>query len=112
MKRSWKIVGLVGAALLVNAPLASADLKSVLTAVCRASDDALVTFAGPTTQPGQPTPAVCSSVPPDCRTLMLCMDQTGWHVIHDTRFGGAWFESTVLGSSTTGAFYKLIFQKD
>ena len=112
MKRSWKIVGLVGAALLVNAPQASADLKSVFTAVCRASDDALITFAGPTTQPGKPTPTVCSFVPPECRTLMLCMDQNDWHVIHDTRQGGAWFESTVLGSPTTGAFYKLIFQKD
>ena len=112
MKRTWKIVGLVGGALLVNAPQASADLKSVLTAVCRADDDALVTFAGPTTQPGKPTPAVCSFVPPDCRTVMLCMDEAGWHVIHDTRYGGAWFESTVLGSSRTGAFYKLIFQKD
>src|SRR5436190_22794017 len=51
MKRSWKIVGLVAGALLVNAPQASADLKSVFTAVCRASDDAVLTTAGPTTQP-------------------------------------------------------------
>src|SRR5205807_6535923 len=50
MKRSWKIVGLVAGALLVNAPQASADLKSVFTAVCRADDDALITFAGPATQ--------------------------------------------------------------
>jgi len=112
MKRNWKIVGLVGGALLVNAPQASADLKSVLTAVCRANDDALITFAGPTTQPGKPTPAVCSFVPPECRTLMLCMDQTGWHVIHDTRYGGAWAESDVFGFPTAEAFYKLIFQKD
>src|SRR5213083_2085765 len=48
MKGSWKIVGLVGGALLVNAPQASADLKSVLTAVCRADEDSLVTTAGPT----------------------------------------------------------------
>src|SRR4029077_13358683 len=67
MKRSWKIAGLVAGALLVNAQQASADLKSVFTAVCRASDDPLVTFAGPTTQPGKPTPVVCSFVPPDCR---------------------------------------------
>ena len=111
MKSRWKI-GLVAAALLVNAPQASADLKSVFTAVCRASNDEIITSAGPTTQPGKPTPAVCSFVPPDCRTVMLCMDEAGWHVIHDTRYGGAWFESTVLGSSRTGAFYKLIFQKD
>ena len=111
MKSRWKI-GLVAAALLVNAPQASADLKSVFTAVFVADDDFLVAIAGPTTQPGKPTPEVCSPVPPECRTLMLCMDQTGWHVIHDTRYGGAWFESTVLGSSRTGAFYKLIFQKD
>ena len=112
MKRSSKIVGLVAGALLVNAPQASADLKSVFTAVCRADDDALITFAGPTTQPGKPTPAVCSFVPPECRTLMLCMDKNDWHVIHDTRYGGAWFESTVLGSPATEARYKLIFQKD
>src|SRR2546426_9951081 len=81
MKSRWKI-GLVAAALLVNAPQASADLKSVFTAVCDAHTDALVTTAGPTTQPRKPTPAVCS---PDRivfpnnegRTLMLCMDQAG-----------------------------------
>ena len=110
MKRSWKIVGLVAGALLVNSPQAFADLKSVLTAACRADDDALITFSGPTTQPGQPTPAVCSSVPPDCRTLMLCMDRAGWHVIHDTRYGGAWFDLRVGTPGTP--FYKLIFQKD
>jgi len=43
---------------------------------------------------------------------MLCMDKNDWHVIHDTRYGGAWFESTVLGSPATEARYKLIFQKD
>jgi len=116
MKSRWKI-GLVAAALLVNAPQASADLKSVFTAVCDAHTDALVTTAGPTTQPGKPTPAVCS---PDrivfpnneCRTLMLCMDQAGWHVIHDTRYGGAWAESVIQGFPAAEAFYKLIFQKD
>jgi len=112
MKRSWKIAGLVAGALLVNAPQASADLKSVFTAVCVADDDFLVAIAGPTTQPGKPTPAVCSFVPPECRTLMLCMDQAGWHVIHDTRYGGAWAESDVIGFPTAEAFYKLIFQKD
>jgi len=112
MKRSWKIAGLVAGALLVNAQQASADLKSVFTAVCRASDDTLVTFAGPTTQPGKPTPVVCSFVPPDCRTLMICMDQNDWHVIQDTRQGGAWAEAPVLGFPAAEAFYKLIFQKD
>ena len=114
MKRSWKIVGLVAGALLVNAPQASADLKSVLTAVCRAEDDALITFRGPTTQPDKQTPAVCSSVPLECRTLMLCMDQAGWHVIHDTRYGGAWLDFTETAGNTTAheARYKLIFQKD
>ena len=111
MKRSWKIVGLVAGALLVNAPQASADLKSVFTAVCRASNDEIITSAGPTTQPGKPTPAVCSPVFPnnDCRTLMLCMDEAGWHVIHDTRYGGAWFDPRF---TINDAFYKLIFQKD
>ena len=110
MKRSWKIVGLALGALVLNAPPAFADLKSVFTAVCKADDDALITFAGPTTQPGKPTPAVCSFVPPECRTLMLCMDKAGWHVIHDTRYAGAWFDLRV---STPGTpLYKLIFQKD
>ena len=110
MKRSWKIVGLVAAALLVNAPQASADLKSVFTAVCVADDDALLATAGPTTQPGKPTPEVCPFVPPECRTLMLCMDKAGWHVIHDTRYAGAWFD---LRPGTPGLpLYKLIFQKD
>ena len=114
MKRTWKIVGLVGGALLVNAPQAFADLKSVFTAVCRANDDALITFAGPTTQPGKPTPVACSFVPPECRTLMLCMDEAGWHVIHDTRYGGAWFEITgsILTTPPGEARYKLIFEKD
>ena len=114
MKRSWKIVGLVAGALLVNAPQASADLKSVATAVCRASDDLFITGAGPATQPGKPTPAFCSPAPlaSDCKALMLCMDQAGWHVIHDTRQGGAWAEAPVLGFPAAEAFYKLIFQKD
>jgi len=110
MKRSWKIVGLALGALVLNAPPAFADLKSVFTAVCKADDDALITFAGPTTQPGKPTPEVCSSAPSECRTLMLCMDKAGWHVIHDTRYGGAWFDPRVGTPGT--ALYKLIFQKD
>ena len=111
MKSSWKIVGLVAGALLVNVPQASADLKSVFTAVCRASNDEIITSAGPTTQPGKPTPAVCSFTPSDCRTLMLCMDDNKWHVIHDTRYGGAWFDPRV-GTPPGTALYKLIFQKD
>jgi hypothetical protein len=43
---------------------------------------------------------------------MVCMDQAGWHVIHDTRYGGAWAEGPVLGFPAAKAFYKLIFQKD
>ena len=109
MKSRWKI-GLVAAALLVNAPQASADLKSVFTAVFVADDDFLVAIAGPTTQPGKPTPEVCSPVPPECRTLMLCMDKAGWHVIHDTRYAGAWFDPRVGTLGTP--LYKLIFQKD
>ena len=114
MKRSWKIVGLVAGALLVNAPQASADLKSVATAVCRASDDLFITGAGPATQPGKPTPAFCSPAPlaSDCKALMLCMDQAGWHVIHDTRYGGAWFELFSTTPISGEARYKLIFQKD
>ena len=110
MKRSWKIVGLALGALLLNASPAFADLKSVFTAVCVADDDFLVAIAGPTTQPGKPTPEVCSPVPPECRTLMLCMDKAGWHVIHDTRYGGAWFDPRVGTLGTP--LYKLIFQKD
>ncbi len=110
MKRNWKIVGLVAGALLMTAPQAFADLKSVFTAVCSADDDALLESAGPTTQPGKPTPAVCSFTPPDCRTLMLCMDKADWHVIHDTRYGGAWFDLRVGTPGTP--LYKLIFQKD
>ena len=110
MKRSWKIVGLALGALLLNASPAFADLKSVFTAVCIADDDTLITTSGPTTQPGKPTPEVCSFVPPECRTLMLCMDKAGWHVIHDTRYAGAWFDLRV---GTPGLpLYKLIFQKD
>ena len=115
MKRSWKIVGLVAGALLVNAPQASADLKSVFTAVCRASNDDIITSAGPTpdsTKDGKPV-AFCFSPPEsNCRSLMVCMDQAGWHVIHDTRYGGAWAESVIQGFPAAEAFYKLIFQKD
>src|SRR2546430_11533336 len=58
----------------------------------------------------QPTPEVCPFVPPECRTLMLCMDKAGWHVIHDTRYAGAWFDLRV---GTPGLpLYKLIFQED
>ena len=112
MKRSWKIVGLVAGALLLNVTPAFADLKSVFTAVCVADDDTIVETAGPTTKDGKPV-AFCSSPPEfNCRSLMVCMDQAGWHVIHDTRYGGAWAESDVLGFPTAEAFYKLIFQKD
>jgi len=115
MKRSWKIVGLALGALLLNASPAFADLKSVFTAVCVADDDSLATTAGPTpafAKDGKPV-AFCSSPPEsNCRSLMVCMDQAGWHVIHDTRYGGAWAESDVLGFPTAEAFYKLIFQKD
>jgi len=113
MKRSWKIVGLVAGALLVNAPQASADLKSVFTAVCVADDDFLVAIAGPTpafAKDGKPV-AFCSSPPEsNCRSLMVCMDQAGWHVIHDTRYAGAWFDPRVGTLGTP--LYKLIFQKD
>ncbi len=113
MKRSWKIAGLVAGALLVNAPQASADLKSVFTAVCVADDDFLVTTAGPTpafAKDGKPV-AFCFSPPEsNCRSLMVCMDQAGWHVIHDTRYGGAWFDPRVGTLGTP--LYKLIFQKD
>lgn len=115
MKRSSKIVALVAAALLVNAPQAFADLKSVFTAVCDAHDDTIVSTAGPTpafTKDGKPV-AFCFAPPEsNCRSLMVCMDQADWHVIHDTRYGGAWAESDVLGFPTAEAFYKLIFQKD
>jgi hypothetical protein len=114
MKRSWKIVGVVAGALMVNAQ-AFADLKSVATAVCDAHTDAIVSTAGPTPafgNDGKPI-AVCSApAEPNCRSLMVCMDQAGWHVIHDTRQGGAWAEAPVLGFPAAEAFYKLIFQKD
>ena len=117
MKRSWKIVALVAGALLVNAPQAFADLKSVFTAVCDAHDDHIPDGGtqGPTpafAKDGKPI-AFCSSPPEsNCRSLMVCMDQAGWHVIHDARYGGAWAESDVIGFPTAEAFYKLIFQKD
>ncbi len=89
---------------LVHVPQASADLKSVFTAVCDAYTDAISNPNGPTPS----GPSFCSSPPEDnCRSLMVCMNKAGWHVIHDTRYGGAWFDP-----SAPGAFYKLIFQKD
>ena len=113
MKRSWKIVGLALGALLLNASPAFADLKSVFTAVCVADDDSLATTAGPTpafAKDGKPV-AFCSSPPEsNCRSLMVCMDQAGWHVIHDTRYAGAWFDPRVGTLGTP--LYKLIFQKD
>jgi len=115
MKRSWKIVGLALGALLLNAPPAFADLKSVFTAVCDAHTDNIASTAGPTpasTKDGKPV-AFCFPPPEsNCRSLMVCMDQAGWHVIHDTRYGGAWAESVIQGFPAAEAFYKLIFQKD
>lgn len=96
------------------APQAFADLKSVATAVCDAHDDHIVSTAGPspsTAPDGKPIP-VCSSAPSNCRELMVCMDRAGWHVIHDTRYPGAWAEGPALGFPMTEAFYKLLFQKD
>ena len=114
--KTRKIVPLaVFGALMVSAPQAFADLKSVFTAVCDAHDDTVVSTAGPTpafAPDGKPV-AFCFAPPtPDCRSLMVCMDNAGWHVIHDTRFAGAWAEAPVLGFPAAQAFYKLIFQKD
>ncbi len=104
MKRMLALV-VLGALLtlglsLVNPPQASADLKAVFTAVCGAYDDLVFTTSGPTPS----NFAVCSAS--DCRALMVCMDNSKWHVIHDTRYGGAWFDPL------NGAYYKLIFEHD
>ena len=113
MKRSWKIVGLALGALLLNAPPAFADLKSVFTAVCTANDDTLRKHSGPVPSFSPVCTGITDDVT-DCKALMVCMDAAKWHVIHDTRYGGAWFEffGSVLATPAGEARYKLIFQKD
>ena len=95
---------------LVNPPQASADLKSVLTAICRADDNTIVRAFGP--NPSGPSTG-CASLGQDCGGFMVCMDDAKWHVIHDTRYGGAWYQNTSAGVCGAGAAcFELIFQKD
>ena len=94
---------------LAYAPQASADLKAVLTAVCRVDDNTILK-ATPSV-PGFSTG--CAALGQDCGTFMVCMDQAKWHVIHDTRYGGAWYQNTTFGVCGAGnACFEFIFQKD
>jgi hypothetical protein len=116
--KSWKIAAVaVLGGLMVHAPMAFADLKSVLTVVCDAHDDTLVSAAGPTPSAGPDgKPFAFCAAPPqnNCRSVMVCMDQAGWHVMQDARYPGAWSEGPGLGGEfpAAEAFYKIIFQKD
>ena len=89
---------------------AFADLKAVVNAVCDAYTNTIVATFGPTAFGFAGTGF---GVGGDCGGFMIFMDQNNWHVIHDMRTGGAWWQ----GSSGTvcpagDACYELIFLKD
>ncbi|OLC12340.1 MAG: hypothetical protein AUH29_16295 [Candidatus Rokubacteria bacterium 13_1_40CM_69_27] len=117
MKRMLALVGF-GALLtftlsLVNVPEASADLKRAETAICDAYTNTIV--ADSFSSFGTPSEGV-SLAGSFCNEAMVTMDRAGWHVIHDMRTGGAWFDlSPLLGRSSVcdgDACYELIFLKD
>ena len=95
---------------LVNPPQASADLKAVIDAVCSADSNTIVK-ATPANPPG--FSVGCAFVGQDCGSFMICLDKAGWHVIHDMRTGGAWYQSTPVGVCGGGnACFELIFLHD
>ncbi len=57
MKRSWKIVGLVVGALLLNAPQAFADVKAVVTIECDPATDMIVHAQASSGSPVQSLPS-------------------------------------------------------
>ena len=103
---------------LAYAPPASADLKAVVDAICDAYSNTIVATFGSPTPPTFGFPANGFGVGADCGAFMIFMDQNKWHVIHDMRTGGAWFDSSttalsVCRNATTGrACFELIFLHD
>jgi hypothetical protein len=107
-----RILAGVGALLTLTLSLgygtpAFADLKAVQTAICDAYTNTIVKADGPVaTCPGTSCGAPCTD-------FMVFMDQAGWHVIHDMRTGGAWWQGSSTGACPAGdACYVLIFLKN
>ena|SRR2546422_11711895 len=96
---------------LVYAPEASADLKRAETAICDAYTNTIVadSFSSFSTPSGG-----VSLVNSFCNEAMVTMDRAGWHVIHDMRTGGAWFDFNGVAGvcPVSHACYELIFLKD
>jgi len=89
---------------------AFADLKAVVNAICDADTNTIVATFGPT---AFGFPGTGAGVGSDCGGFMLSMDQAGWHVIHDLRTGGAWWQGSAGTACPQGdACYTLIFLKN
>ena len=84
---------------------AFADLKAVQTAICDAYTNTIVKADGPV--------VTCTGCGFLCTEFMVGMDQAGWHVIHDMRTGGAWWQGSSGAACPAGdACYELIFLKN
>jgi len=96
---------------LVHASPAFADLKAAVNAICDAYTNGIVATFGPAISGFGGTG---SGVGMDCGDFMVFMDQNKWHVIHDMRTGGAWFDIFGTGGPCPSghACFELIFLKD
>ena len=89
---------------------AFADLKAVVNATCDADTNTIVATFGPT---GFGFAGTGFGVGGDCGGFMIFMDQNNWHVIHDMRTGGAWWQGSSGAVCPAGhACYELIFLKN
>jgi len=100
---------LAGAFSLAYAIPAFADLKAVVTIICNAYTDTVVLVS--MSSNSKKTFPVASDT--FCTNFMVSMDALGWHVIHDMRTGGAWFDTRTVPDACTGSgCYELIFLHD
>src|SRR2546426_7226456 len=90
---------------------AFAAFRAGVNAICDASTKGMVGMSGPAVSGFGGTG---SGVGMDCGDFMVFMDQNKWHVIHDMRTGGAWFDIFGTGGPCPSghACFELIFLKD
>ena len=95
MKRSWKIVGLVVGALLLNAPQAFADVKAVVTIECDPANDMVVHAQASS----QTSSSVIAGFPSKCTDAMVFLDANHFKVKETLRGVSATTINEVPGST-------------